>query len=831
MRPPEELPKEPALTSEELVETLALTSWGKLGRASDAKPHALICHALDTFAAAEALYEIYLGPQVRRELEKGLAPLAEAGLDAHQAQKQVRSWIFFLCALHDLGKLSPVFQALRKDRAVHYLPSAVHRDLEGDWERRRHERITAVHLERWLDKRGAPWAAKCNIVDALGGHHGWLPQSQQSSQARLQAGDQGNECWEQARHRFIELVAETLGLYAYTEGWREADLTPAAAVGLAGLTMVADWTASDETVLDGVAYPRRSTPAMEDLPGYLKDTRTWIRANLDRVNWVPWELPAVPSFSTLFPRQKIPRPLQEAVAQLLDGVSEPGILITQAPTGEGKTKAGLLATTMLAALLDRKGAYLAFPDKSLARDVHAQANELLETTGSRLRSHLLYAKDKNDPKSDPDQFETLLPQDVCLENPEVVGWSRRTFSINRGLIFPLGTGTIDQLLKAAIRSKSVTMRLSALSNKVLLLDEVHSYNAHMSVYLNTLLWWCGRMGVPVVILSATLTDTQREQCVQSWRGGAQLGRGLLPEDEPVPAEAQSPWKLTWAQAEGTPEVQPVRLSEDNPRRDIARKSVRNDPDQIAEEVLWRLREGGCAAVIRNSPAAARKVYEALDQRLKSSGQNAELLYLTGQRTDQRQRRESESALNELRGPGSVGREAEGPELVIAVGTQVLEHGMDVDYDFMVTDPAPVDYLCQRLGRLHRHQGRFRPAPVAEPEVLVVESSAGRIGRTFPQGTAYIYHKSLLLATEGELSGRSTISLPDDLPELVRRVYEDRSALPEEYLTEVLTAERERERRVALERAVARIQAIKGLKNGRRIQPLTEDSHPNRNTRG
>lgn len=828
MRPPENL----TFTSPILIEQLALTAWGKLGQKADAEPHALICHALDTYAAAEALYEIFLGPEVRRELEEGLASLADPGLPPEEARQQVRSWIFFLCALHDLGKLSPVFQAKRAERAVHYLPSAVHRDLRGPWERgRRHERITAVHLGEWLDKRGAPWSAHRNIVDALGGHHGWLPRPKQTRQAHTQAGDQGDECWERARNRFIELVAEALGLDAYTEGWRGTRLTPAAAIGLAGLTMVADWTASDETVLDGVPYPRRSTLSANELPGYLKNARTWIRANLDRVNWVPWEPPPNPSFSTLFPEQKTSRPLQEAVARLLDGVTEPGILIVQAPTGEGKTKAGLLATTKLAALLDRKGSYLAFPNKSLARDVHVQANALLETMDSRLRSHLLYAKDKNNPENDPDQFETLMPQEVCLENPKVVGWSRRTFSLDRGTIFPFGTGTIDQLLKAAIRSRNVTVRLSALSNKVLLLDEVHSYNAHMSTHLDALLWWCGRMGVPVVMLSATLTDTQRGRCVKAWRDGARLGRGLLPEEEPNSAETRHPWKLTWAQAEEKPEVLPVDLSKDNPRRKIARGSIRNDPDQIAEEVLHRLREGGCAAVIRNSPVVARKVYEALEHRLKSSGQNARLFFLTGQRTDQRQRRESETELNELRGPGSIGRKTAALDPIVVVGTQVLEHGMDVDYDFMVTDPAPVDGLCQRLGRLHRHQGRTRPCPVTEPEVLVVESKVGRTGRTFPPGTAYIYHKSLLLATEGVLTQRSFIALPGDLPDLVRRVYEDRSSLPEEYLSEVQAAERERTRRVALESAGARARVIRPLKDGRRIDSLTYDSYPDRDTRG
>lgn len=824
MRPPEEA----AFISSELIEQLALSSWGKLGRKADAEPHALICHALDTFAAAERLYEIYLGPQVRRELEEGLGPLVPNLPDGAKDPVEVRKWVFFLCALHDLGKLSPVFQALRADRARHFIPEQFHRDLVVPYPGRRHERITAVHLGEWLDKRMAPWGARYNIVDALGGHHGWLPDPQKNRQARSREPELGGEPWARARNRFIELVAEALGLDPYTEGWRETDLTPAAAVGLAGLTMVSDWTASDETVLDGGSYPRHGKIHKDSLPGYLEDARVWVRANLDRVNWAPWEPPADPSFTSLFPGQKAPRPLQREIARLLDGVDEPGILVVQAPTGEGKTKAGLLALSLLAKRLGRAGAYLAFPDRSLARDVHVQANELLETTGSVLRSHLLYAKDPNDPASDPARFETLMPENVCPEDSKVRGWARRTFSVNRGVIFPFGTGTIDQALKAAIRGKNVTMRLTALSNKVLLLDEVHSYNAHMSVYLDRLLWWCGRMGVPVIMLSATLTDAQRGRCVHAWREGARTGRGLTPETEPIPSESRHPWKITWARAEGEPEVRPVKPSKDNPRRVIEWESVPNDPDEIADQVLGRLREGGCAAVIRNSRKAARQVYEALRRRVKSDDESTKILYLTGERTDQRQRRENETTLNELRGPGSIGREAGGPERVIAVGTQVLEHGMDVDYDFLVTDPAPVDHLCQRLGRLHRHGNRPRPDPVAEPKVSVVKAKSAWV---YPPGTANIYAKSLLIATEGVLSERSTISLPDDLPTLVRRVYEDHPSLPKECREEVQATELERTRKVRLEGAEAQARRILRLKNGRRINALTYDSHSSRHTRG
>lgn len=825
MRPPENT----AFTSPIQIEKLALTAWGKLGQKADAEPHALICHALDTYAAAEALYEVYLGPEVRRELEEGLAPLAEPGLGPGEAQQRVRSWIFLLCALHDLGKLSPAFQALRKDRARAHIPEEFNRSLEGDWRKSRHERVTAVHLEAWLEKRGAPWAAKTNIIDALGGHHGWLPLPKQTSQTEVQAHSLGDKRWERARHLFIELVAGAVGLAPYTEGWRETHLSPAAAVGLAGLTMVSDWTASDETTLRGESYPRRGTLSVDELPDYLNHARTWIRRNLGRVNWAPWEPPTDTSFGSLFPREKGARPLQQAVSRLLEDVSEPGILVAQAPTGEGKTKAGLLASTILAARLGRAGAYLASPNRSLARDVHAQANELLDHTGSELRSHLLYAKDPHDPDSDPTRLETLAPRDLCPEEQEVRKWALRTFHVNRGIIFPFGTGTIDQLLKAAIRSKSVTMRLSAVSNKVLLLDEVHSYNAHMSAFLEVLLWWCGRMGVPVVMLSATLTDAQRTKLVNSWRNGARLRQGLRPEWVEIPSRACDPWKLTWAQPGETPRILPVELSEDNPRRTIEWEPVPNDPEEIATQVLDRLGEGGCAAVIRNTKKGARDVFEALEKQLEARGWKggSTLLHLTGDREYQLRRRENEATLNELRGPESAQRENVGTERVIAVGTQVLEHGVDVDFDLMVTDPAPVDHLCQRLGRLHRHQGRSRPASVVEPRVLIIK---GNTPGTFPPGSAIIYARSLLLATEGLLSERSSIALPHDLPELVRRAYEDHSSLPAEYGRRVASAELERRNRIDREWTGARTRRIERLVDGDRINQLTYDAHSSRGTR-
>ena len=136
--------------------------WGAWGKASGVRlPHPLVCHIVDTAAVAELLMPVLLGPGCLAELRGAFSVLGDAD-----------GWIALLCGVHDLGKYTPGFQALRADVAVERLPMAaadvsyVERPKGVGKVDTPHGTVTALHvremLRRWgMGTPGAviwPWA-------------------------------------------------------------------------------------------------------------------------------------------------------------------------------------------------------------------------------------------------------------------------------------------------------------------------------------------------------------------------------------------------------------------------------------------------------------------------------------------------------------------------------------------------------------------------------------------------------------------------------------------------------------------------------------------------
>src|SRR5690606_16329779 len=79
----------------------------------------------------------------------------------------------------------------------------------------------------------------------------------------------------------------------------------------------------------------------------------------------------------------------------------------------------------------------------------------------------------------------------------------------RGLLSSYAVGTIDQALLAVLQVKHHFVRLFGLTSKVLVLDEVHAYDAYMTKEIERLIQWAREVGTSVVVLSATLPSDRR----------------------------------------------------------------------------------------------------------------------------------------------------------------------------------------------------------------------------------------------------------------------------------------------------------------------------------
>src|SRR5207237_1090877 len=88
----------------------------------------------------------------------------------------------------------------------------------------------------------------------------------------------------------------------------------------------------------------------------------------------------------------------------------------------------------------------------------------------------------------------------------------------QALLAPFGVGTIDQALLSVLQTRHGFVRLFGLAGKAVILDEVHAYDAYMSVLLKRLLAWLAALGCPVVLLSATLPSAKRRKLLEEYAG-------------------------------------------------------------------------------------------------------------------------------------------------------------------------------------------------------------------------------------------------------------------------------------------------------------------------
>jgi CRISPR-associated endonuclease/helicase Cas3 len=697
--------------------------WGKAGRAKageEVVPLPLVCHLIDTAVVAELLFEVVLGPRCRAELAAAFGPLGNA-----------RRWVALLCALHDIGKLSPAFQALRPDIALRQLRGAARSDV--DYLHRRapskgrtdtfHGVLTTIHIRRILTDWGAAEDVALRVALALGGHHGFFDSAASVQEAMDARNHHGGNRWAKWVDEMCRQVSASLGMSDPSFGpWSKVKLSSGAEIALAGLTTVSDWVAS------GLVIEPGQVDAQSDLVEYVRLSRIRASEALAKMDWARWQPPADIAFSALF--DESPRPLQEAVEELIKRKKTAGILVVEAPTGEGKTKIALQCATAMVGTLGLSGFYLGMPTRATSNQAFAEIRELLGRLDERLPVKLLHGTAAEHLASERQALkdaraELLTIEDVGRDSPG--GHqdldAREWFTRLKGLLASLAVGTVDRILQAGIRSRFVPVSLIGLSNKVVIVDEVHAYDTYMSTLLDRLLWWLGRLDVPVILLSATLPSKRRDELICHWRAGA---TGLHPDEVKSPPTLYAYPRAMWADAHGYDEAT-APVSQVNADRTVRLGRVAED--DLAPWIVAQAKQDQCVAVVHNLVRRADETYTAVSKAIEQipERERPELIHITGQLSNATRAR-AEMRLRHLFGPEGVR-----PRRAIVIGTSVLEQSLDLDFDVMVSDLAPIDNLIQRLGRLHR----FRKI-LMSPLLAITGVADTPGGPRFPAHTSRVY---------------------------------------------------------------------------------------------
>lgn len=444
--------------------------WGKLHPRQPARYHSLRCHLLDTAATVEALWDRVF-PAATRDLYSSLVA-AEPPV--------VRAWLALLVGLHDLGKATPGFQGRPRVQRQ--------RLLAAGWKlpygaARAHDVLGLMILHGLLQARepeDLSSGVALDLATVLAAHHGHPVAPRPAAAGERHLGD---GTWTHARHELFHSLLRLADLPAghMPSGLAQPPRTLLTLLG--GLVRVADWIASSHTAFECPASAEGE---------YLARARQTAGEAVERLEWGQEAIPAA-DFRELFGFAA--NATQRRVSALAGPVQGSAIVVIEAATGSGKTEAALHLAHQWHSRGQHSGTYVALPTQATASAMH-----------SRLRSYPAFAKSR------------LCHAAAQDGGPQALR-----------LLDHLGVGTVDQALLAVLSDRQAWVRLLGLANKTIILDEVHAYDVYTSGLLRRLLQWLAALNCSVIVLSATLTETQRAELLEAFGATPAVCRPLTRE--------------------------------------------------------------------------------------------------------------------------------------------------------------------------------------------------------------------------------------------------------------------------------------------------------------
>ncbi len=622
-------------------------------------------------------------------------------------RKKLPRKICSLAALHDVGKISPGF-ILKIYR--HMMPELIKlcpdlAKLPESMFDTNHTIISEASLLARYSKKDT-----CAIYSSIiGAHHGYGNLNPDKDACIRYGGP----AWAKLRREFCDKITKEFGEPYLT------DLKKYDSEIISGFISLCDWIASDTRFFSA--------------SGNIKDIHREAFKVIKSLGWTKTVVKHGLTFKDLFNFD--PRSEQKA---FIDSVTKPGVYILESRTGSGKTEPAFAAAYKLIAAGYHSGIYVALPTRVTSQRLYKRFKSFLENAFEKgMSPHLIHGQ------------SDIAEVDIGSE--ELSPGSMWFKANRRALMLPFGIGTVDQILLSAIHAKYNFIRTFGIANKVVIIDELHSYDAYTGKITDLLIKKLRELDCTVIVLSATLTKERKRQLLGNYKS----------EDIRYPLITYKIDDKIYTKSAGKGSSRKIHV----------RKVSDNFP-KLYKEAEKRILAGQQVLWILNTVDRATAVYKEMIQRPALSGLISRI-GLIHSRFPAKDRNALEDLWMERLGNGKNSDRSQGSLLI---STQVLEQSVDVDSDFLITDLAPTDFIVQRAGRLFRHEGRTNRS-CNKAEMWIVCPSLSRITdlkdlRNRLGVHAKIYSEYVLWRSYRTWKRISTLNDPEDLRDILENTYRD-----------------------------------------------------------
>lgn len=635
-------------------------------------------------------------------------------------EEQIYAWLLLFISLHDYGKFDVRFQLRVKQIWQSLYPGAGTYDMLPSVQ----ECNTYYHGEGGLSwfiqdneilfsseatSIGKNWDFLENLnetesdqgnfwklwIEAVTGHHGHIKSADYVAETSLPPGCD-KRLAEVDRNGRKEWLAALEQLFLKPAGLSLSDSPPSYSqtflkTFLAGFCSVVDWLGSR---CDEINFVFCQEP--KDLREYFEERRAADARRVLKLAGIVGHPRQYASVGALLEPGKQPRSLQTLVDVLPLG---PGLTLVEAPTGSGKTEAAMAYAWRLIASNLADSIVFALPSQATAnamlRRIEQIAPLVFDENPNLLLAHGSVRFNKDFIRFKHAALHGYEKEDGWVQCSQWLAESRK-----RVFLGQIGVCTVDQVLISVLPVRHRFVRGFGLGRSVLIVDEVHAYDAYMYGLLEEVLRQQKASGGAAILLSATLPEQQRQQLCKAW-------------DAVFEEQAENaPYPLaTWTNGNSATffELDPAQFPEDSIIKIEPTRTTGMIPD---EELLHRVVAAGEAGAQVAIVCNLVDVAQHLARKLRAMTDVPVDLFHARYCYSDRQNKE----LAAIKCFGPAGERTSGR---ILVATQVVEQSLDVDFDWLITQLCPVDLLFQRIGRLHRHFRTNRPPSFENPLCTVL----------------------------------------------------------------------------------------------------------------